>query len=68
MVQLSHNTLEQERPLGFALVVDRPMREKGLLLPLYLRHRRRDYSRMLVSHMRFNYISGYVLMHIRHLR
>ena len=53
-----HPCFEQGKPLGFALAVDKPMREKVFLLPLYLRHRRRDYSRMLVSHMRFNYISS----------
>ena len=41
------------------------MRVKDLLLPLYLHHERQDFSRMLVSHTRFNYILSYVLMHIR---
>ena len=57
-LQFSHNTFEKGKPLGFALAVDKPMREKVLLFPLYLHHKRRDYSRMLVSHTRFNYISS----------
>ena len=55
-MKLSQNTFNQRKLLGFALAVDKPMREKDLLLPLYLGHERRDFSRMLVSHTRFNYI------------
>ena len=56
-MKLYQNTFNQRKLLGFARAVDKPMREKELLLPLYLRQERRDYSRMLVSPTRLNYIS-----------
>ena len=64
-MKLPQNTFNKRKIFGCALAVDKPTREKDLLLPLYLRHERRDFSRMLVSHTRFNYILSYVLMHIR---
>ena len=57
-MKLPQNTFNQRKLLGFPLAVDKSMREKDSLLPLYLHHERRDYSRMLVSHTRFNYISS----------
>ena len=36
-MKLSQNTFNQRKLLGFALAADKPMREKKLLLPLYLR-------------------------------
>ena len=36
-MKLSQNTFDQRKLLGFALAADKPMREKKLLLPLYLR-------------------------------
>ena len=57
-MKLPQNTFNQRELLGFALAVDKPTREKDLLLALYLRLERRDFSRMLVSHTGFNYILG----------